>query len=89
MYHKTADNHGRAGRAQWLEGRTRGGKVAGSSPGRSGGRIFFSSGRVRVRAFVCAHVRVYDCVCNVGLACLASLIRLERSGSARKQRIAL
>ena len=27
---------------------------------------------VRVRVFVCAHVRVYDCVCNAGLACLAS-----------------
>ena len=30
------------GIAQWLERRTRGQKVPGSSPGRSGGRIFFS-----------------------------------------------
>ena len=32
----------RAGRVQWLERRTRDRKFAGSSPGRSGGRIFFS-----------------------------------------------
>ena len=31
-----------AGTAQWLERRTRDQKVAGSSPGRSGGKIFFS-----------------------------------------------
>ena len=32
-----------AGIAQWLERRTRDRNVMGSSPGRSGGRIFFSS----------------------------------------------
>ena len=31
-----------AGMAQWLERRTRHRKVSGSSPGRSGGRTFFS-----------------------------------------------
>ena len=31
-----------AGVAQWIERRTRDQKVPGSSPGRSGGRIFFS-----------------------------------------------
>ena len=34
--------HRGAGIAQWLERRTRDRKVPGSSPGRSGGRIFFS-----------------------------------------------
>ena len=35
-------HHREAGIAQWLERRTRDWNVAGSSPGRSGGRIFFS-----------------------------------------------
>ena len=34
--------YGKAGIARWLERRTRDRKVAGSSPGRSGGTIFFS-----------------------------------------------
>ena len=35
-----------AGIAQWLERRTRDRKVSGSSPGRSGGRIFLLQGQL-------------------------------------------
>ena len=38
----TAQGQVRAGIVQWLERRTRDKKVAGSSPGRSGGKVFFS-----------------------------------------------
>ena len=38
--------------AQWLERRSRHGKVSGSNPGRSGGRIFFSvQGQLSVLTF--------------------------------------
>ena len=44
-------DHEEAGIAQWIERRTRGRKVAGSSPSRSGGRIVFSRVNFLCRLF--------------------------------------
>ena len=57
-----------AGIAQWLERYTRDRKVAGSSPDRSGVRIFFSE----VRFFVLILISV-----SVSLPCLTAVVRKD------------
>ena len=53
-----------AGIAQWLERRTRDRKVAGSSPGRNGGRIVFSAVKLSVLTVISVSVPPSCCRSN-------------------------